>query len=128
MKDAAQDARHVSVLPAEVLEYLAPAAGQVLVDATVGAGGHTRLLAERLVPGGRLIALDRDPAMIELARPRLQGLPLTFLQASFDQLRQVLDNLKVETVDGVLADLGICSDQLDDPARRFSFQQDAPLD
>jgi 16S rRNA (cytosine1402-N4)-methyltransferase len=142
MKDG-QDPRHVPVLPAEVLEYLAPAAGQVLVDATLGAGGHARLLAERFAPltptplpaeergggeGGRLIALDRDPAMIELARPRLQGLPVTFVQASFDQLRQVLDNLKVEAVDGVLADLGICSDQLDDPARGFSFQQDAPLD
>ena len=119
---------HVSVLPAEVLEYLAPAAGQIVVDATLGGGGHARLLAERLVPGGRLIALDRDPAMIELARPRLEELAVTFVQASFDQLRQVLDNLKVEAVDGVLADLGICSDQLDDPARGFSFQQDAPLD
>ena len=135
---------HVSVLPAEVLEYLVPAAGQIVVDATLGGGGHARLLAERLVPltptplplkgergrgegDGRLIALDRDPAMIELARPRLEGLPVTFVQASFDQLRQVLDNLKVEAVDGVLADLGICSDQLDDPAG-FSFQQDTPLD
>ena len=120
--------RHVPVLPAEVLDLLAPGPGQVVVDATLGAGGHARLLAERVAPGGRLVALDRDPAMIELARPRLEGMPVTFLRASFDQLRQVLDDLGLEAVDAVLADLGVCSDQLDDAARGFSFQQDAPLD
>src|SRR5262245_4123882 len=129
MSDAANlGPRHVPVLPAEVLALLAPAPGQVFVDATLGAGGHARLLAERVVPDGRLIALDRDPAMIELARPRLQGLPVTIVAASFDQLRQVLDNLGIDRVDGVLADLGISSDQLDEAARGFSFQQDAPLD
>jgi 16S rRNA (cytosine1402-N4)-methyltransferase len=116
------------VLPAEVLALLAPAPGQVLVDATLGAGGHARLLAERVVPGGRLIALDRDPAMIELARPRLGGLPVTTVRASFDQLPQVLDDLGVPAADGVLADLGVSSDQLDEAGRGFSFQQDAPLD
>src|SRR3954454_6594699 len=105
--------RHVPVLSAEVLALLAPAPGQVIVDATLGAGGHARLLAERIVPGGRLIALDRDPAMIELARPRLEGLPVTLVVASFDQLRQVLDNLGIDRIDAVLADLGISSDQLD---------------
>jgi len=120
--------RHVPVLSAEVLALLAPAPGQVIVDATLGAGGHARLLAERIVPGGRLIALDRDPARIELARPRLEGLPVTLVVASFDQLRQVLDNLGIDRIDAVLADLGISSDQLDEAARGFSFQQDAPLD
>src|SRR5205809_607718 len=88
MSDAANPGpRHVPVLSAEVLELLAPARGQVLVDATLGAGGHARLLAERVAPlpqppspeeeggwgkGGQLIALDRDPAMIALARPRLE--------------------------------------------------------
>src|SRR3954470_18025215 len=99
MSDAATPGpRHVPVLPAEVLELLAPGPGQVLVDATLGAGGHARLLAQRVVPGGRLIALDRDPAMIALARPRLEGLPVTTVQASFDQLRQVLDDLGVAAV------------------------------
>ncbi|MBI1918620.1 MAG: 16S rRNA (cytosine(1402)-N(4))-methyltransferase RsmH [Planctomycetes bacterium] len=120
--------RHVPVLPAEVLELLAPSPGQVIVDATLGAGGHARLLAERILPGGQLIALDRDPAMLELARPRLEGLPVTLVAASFDQLRQVLDDLGIDRVDAVLADLGISSDQLDEAARGFSFQQDAPLD
>src|SRR5262245_61392286 len=99
--------RHVAVMPAEVLHWLAPSPGQVLVDATAGAGGHSLLLARAVAPAGRVIALDRDPAMLDLARKRLEGLPATFVEASFDQLRQVLDGLKIEAVDGVLADLGI---------------------
>ena len=116
------------VLPAEVVAWLAPAPGQVLVDATVGAGGHARLLAERVAPTGRLIGLDQDEEMLALARPRLAGLPVTLLHANFDQLRRVLNELGVEAVDGVLADLGVCSDQLDAAERGFSFQQPGPLD
>jgi len=118
--------RHVSVLPAEVLAALDPQPGQVLVDATLGVGGHARLLAERQV--GRVIGLDRDAGMLERARERLAGLPVTLVQASFDQLRGVLDDLGLDKVDGVLADLGVCSDQLDDPQRGFSFRQEGPLD
>src|SRR4051794_18025786 len=91
---------HVAVLPAEVLDALAPAPGQTFVDATVGAGGHARLLAERLSPGGRLIGLDRDAAMLDLARPRLAGLPVTLVQANFERLRDVLDELGIPAVDG----------------------------
>jgi 16S rRNA (cytosine1402-N4)-methyltransferase len=120
--------RHVSVLPAEVLDALRPAAGEVFVDATLGAGGHARLLAERLAPAGRLIALDCDSAMIELARPRLEGLPVTFIHAGFDQICTVMDELGIDWVDGVLADLGVCSDQLDRPERGLSFGQEGPLD
>lgn len=120
--------RHVPVLPAEVLEALAPAAGQTIIDATVGAGGHARLIAERLGAAGRLIGLDRDAAMLELARSRLTGLPVTLLQANFDRLRDVLDEVQIEAVDGVLADLGFSSDQMDAPERGFSFQQAGPLD
>lgn len=119
---------HVSVLPAEVLQALDPQPGQILVDATLGAGGHSRLLAERLGPEGRLIAVERDLTMIAQARQRLAGLPITFIHASFAQLREVLDHVGLTTVDGVLADLGICSDQLDLANRGFSFQQDGPLD
>jgi 16S rRNA (cytosine1402-N4)-methyltransferase len=115
-------------LPAEVLAALAPAPGEVFVDATCGAGGHTRLLAERVVPLGRVIAIDRDPAMLALARPRLEGLPVDFVQAGFDELPDVLANLRIMQVDGVLADLGVCSDQLDDPERGLSFSQPGPLD
>lgn len=119
--------RHVPVLAAEVLEYLAPAPGQIIVDATVGAGGHSRLLAERL-GSGRLIGLDQDPAMLALARRRLEGLPVALVQANFDRLPHILAGLGLGLVDGVLADLGVCSDQLDDPGRGMSFQQSGPLD
>jgi 16S rRNA (cytosine1402-N4)-methyltransferase len=120
--------RHVSVLPAEVLAALRPAAGEVMVDATLGAAGHARLLAERLAPQGRLIALDRDPAMIALFLPRLQDLPVTCVHANFDRLREVLDELNIDRVDGVLADLGVCSDQLDEAERGLSFGSEGPLD
>ena len=109
--------RHASVLPAETLRLLDPRPGETWVDATVGAGGHARLIAERLSPGGRLIGLDQDPTMLDLARPRLDGLPVTLVHANFDQLSAVLANHGIERVDGVLADLGFCSDQLDGPAR-----------
>lgn len=120
--------RHVSVLPAEVLHYLAPAPGQTVVDATVGIGGHTRLIAERVGPEGRVIGLDQDRAMLDLARTRLANLPITPRQANFSELPDVLRELGVGPVDGVLADLGICSDQLDEAARGFSFGRAGPLD
>ncbi len=120
--------RHASVLPAEVVRLLDPKPGETWVDCTVGAGGHARLLAERIAPGGRLIGLDQDEAMLILARPRLDGLPVTLVHANFDQLPEVLANLGLDQVDGLLADLGFASDQMDDPARGLSFQADGPLD
>ena len=120
--------RHVPVLPAEVLSYLALAPGQTIVDATVGVGGHARLIATQVGSTGRVVGLDRDPAMLELARMSLQGLPAQLANANFDQLREVLDELDIEAVDGVLADLGVSSDQLDAAERGFSFQQPGPLD
>jgi len=118
----------VSVLPNEALTLLDPQPGQLFVDATVGAGGHARLLAERLGPTGRLIGLDRDASMLALAAPRLQGLPVSLVQAGFDELPHVLAQLGVAALDGLLADLGVCSDQLDAADRGFSFGQLAPLD
>jgi 16S rRNA (cytosine1402-N4)-methyltransferase len=115
-------------MPAEVLELLAPAPGQVFVDATVGAGGHARLLAECLAPTGRLIGLDQDAAMLELARPRLEGLPVTLVHANFERLPRVLADLGLDAVDGVLADLGFSSDQVEAAERGLSFQLAGPLD
>ena len=120
--------RHVPVLPAEVLALLDPRPGQVIVDATVGAGGHTRLLAERVGSTGRVIGLDRDAEMLALARQRVAELPVTLVQSGFERLRSVLNELGVEAVDAVLADLGICSDQLDQAERGFSFSVNGPLD
>src|SRR5262245_39401820 len=120
--------RHRSVLPDEVLHYLAPQPGEVVVDATVGAGGHARQLALRVAPSGRLIGLDQDGGMLELARPRLTHLPVTLAQANFADLPRVLTELGASTVDAVLADLGVCSDQLDDVERGLSFSREGPLD
>jgi 16S rRNA (cytosine1402-N4)-methyltransferase len=111
-----------------MLYWLDPRPGQVIVDCTVGSGGHARLIAERILPGGRLIGLDQDPSMLELARPQLAGLPVTLVHGSFDQITDVMHEQGITAVDGVLADLGTSSDQLDNPARGLSFQQDAPLD
>jgi 16S rRNA (cytosine1402-N4)-methyltransferase len=118
----------VPVLADEVVRLLDPQPGQTWVDCTVGGGGHSRLIAQRLGDSGRLIGLDQDPTMLELARPGLAGRPVTLVHANFDQLADVLRNLGVETVDGVLADLGFSSDQLERADRGFSFKGDGPLD
>jgi 16S rRNA (cytosine1402-N4)-methyltransferase len=134
MSDAAAtgDMHHVPVLPAEVLDALAPQLGQTIVDATLGAAGHARLIVQRLRPGGRLIGIDRDPAMLARAWPALEAavdqVALTRVHAGFEELRAVLDQLGIAAVDGVLADLGFCSDQVDDPERGLSFQREGPLD
>jgi 16S rRNA (cytosine1402-N4)-methyltransferase len=126
------DVRHVPVLAEGVIENLAPAPGQTIVDATVGTGGHALLILERLQPAGRLIGIDQDPAMLALAARRLdsakRNVEVTLIHANFDALADVLAGLGMKTADGVLADLGVCSDQLDDPLRGLSFQQSAPLD
>jgi len=119
---------HVSVLPQETLALLDPQPGQVIVDCTVGLGGHTRLLAERVGPTGRVIGLDQDPAMLALAAENSKGLPIEFVHANFENLQQALRQLKLERVDAVLADLGFSSDQLADANRGLSFQTDGPLD
>lgn len=119
---------HVSVLPAETLTLLDPKSGETWVDCTTGGGGHTRLIAERVGPAGRVIALDQDPTMLALARDRLAGLPVELVHANFDQLGEVLAARGIARVDGVLADLGFSSDQLAEKARGLSFRDDGPLD
>jgi 16S rRNA (cytosine1402-N4)-methyltransferase len=123
--------RHQPALPAEVRSGLNPKPGQTFVDCTVGAGGHARLIAEHLAPGGRLIGLDQDPKMLARAREQLAevaGVHVQLLHRNFDELRGVLDELGIAQVDGVLADLGFASDQIDDPSRGLSFQHEGPLD
>jgi 16S rRNA (cytosine1402-N4)-methyltransferase len=120
--------RHVPVLPAEALRLLDPKPGETWVDCTTGAGGHARLIAERIAAGGRLIGLDQDPGMLARAGPRLAGLLVELVAANFDQIPEVLAGRGIETVEGVFADLGFASDQVDDPTRGLSFQHDGPLD
>ena len=126
---------HVPVLPQEVISWLDPRPGQVIVDGTLGGGGHTRLLAERLASSalaegsaGFVLALDRDPAALAAAEKSLSGLPVKIAQANFCDLGQVLDELGIAAVDSVLLDLGLSSDQLADDARGFSFDAGGQLD
>jgi 16S rRNA (cytosine1402-N4)-methyltransferase len=102
----------------------------VIVDSTVGLGGHARAILERILPGGLLIAMDRDAEMLALAHKNLSefGSRVRFFQASFAELAPVLSKVGYEKVDGVIFDLGVSSAQLDDPSRGFSFQREGPLD
>lgn len=119
---------HVPVLVAEVENVLAPQPGQVVVDGTLGGGGHARLLAERVGSRGLVIALDRDPAAIEAAERRMAGLPMILVHSDYCELPEVLKQIHVDAVDSILLDLGLSSDQLADPLRGFSFESDGPLD
>jgi 16S rRNA (cytosine1402-N4)-methyltransferase len=127
---APREPRHAPVLAAEVLDRLDPQPGETWVDCTVGGGGHSLLIAGRVGAPGRLVGLDQDPTMLDLARPRLDaaGARVALVHANFDQLAGVLENLGIGAVDGVLADLGFASDQMDAGARGLSFREDGPLD
>ncbi|MBV8245780.1 MAG: 16S rRNA (cytosine(1402)-N(4))-methyltransferase RsmH [Candidatus Eremiobacteraeota bacterium] len=115
---------HVPVLYTPALEYLAIRPGGTYVDATFGAGGHSRGILERLTTG-RLIALDADPSasMHVPAHPAF-----TFVHANFRELDHVLEALRVPVIDGILFDLGVSSMQFDQAERGFSFRESAPLD
>jgi 16S rRNA (cytosine1402-N4)-methyltransferase len=123
-----QGSGHEPVIVAEVLEHLEPSRGGLFVDCTVGLGGHARAL----LTGGasRVIGLDRDPAAVDAARKALEefGDRVEVVHADYRQIGAVLDERGVAKVDGVLADLGVSSMQLDEPGRGFSFRHDDPLD
>lgn len=126
-----QEIGHVPVLMDEVLHWLEPRPGQVILDCTVGRGGHASAILPKLSPGGHYIALDVDPANLEFSRQRLQppsDVRLSLVQSNFASARAVLDSLGVDKVDSVLADLGFASTQMSDPARGFSFAAEGPLD
>ena len=113
---------HVPVLLDQVVHWLEPRPGAVLVDGTLGGGGHARALAAAVGNDGLVIGIDRDPAAIEAAAARLAGLPVRLAQANFRDLPEVLEQLRIEKIDGVLLDLGLSSDQLADRSRGFSFR------
>ena len=121
---------HAPVLPEAVLAQLQPRPGAVFVDATAGRGGHSALLLPRLLPDGRLIAIDRDPEAVEQTRARLvEFVPqVAVVQGDFRDLPGLLAAQGLAQVDGLLADLGMSSPQVDDPARGFSFLREGPLD
>ncbi len=131
--------QHLPVLADQVVALLAPALGDLVVDATLGGGGHAALLAAHLGPRGHLVGLDRDQDAVSAARLRLETLQqelgdqaprVTLRKAPFAQLDAVLEGLGLRrrSVAILLADLGVSSHQLDSAERGFSFVQDGPLD
>ncbi len=118
---------HETVLLHEAIEALRVKPEGVYVDGTFGRGGHSRLILEKLGTGGRLIALDKDPAAVA-AGQAISDPRFIMVHSGFAHLAEVLRGLSVEKVDGVLLDLGMSSPQLDDKQRGFSFRFDAPLD
>ncbi len=122
--------RHLPVLLNEVLTYLNCQPGRIYVDGTVGSGGHARAILQRSFPSGFLIGLDWDGEAIQRARENLDPFAGRFVlfEENFKNLKAVLDSLSITAVDGVLLDLGISTEQLEDLERGFSFRGDAPLD
>src|SRR5438309_327 len=100
---------HVPVLEGEVRQWLDPQPGQTFVDGTLGGGGHGRMLAEQVGSGGLVLALDRDPAALAAAEVNLAGLPIKVAQSNFCDLPEVLAELDIAAVDGILLDLGLSS-------------------
>ena len=120
---------HVSVLLDECIQALNIKPDGIYVDGTLGGAGHSSQIAARLTTG-RLIGIDRDPKALKAAAERLAPYAdrVTLVHSNFSQLDEVLDNLGIEGVDGILLDLGVSSPQLDEAERGFSYMADAPLD
>lgn len=121
---------HIPVLKREVLNWLAPKPGGIYVDSTLGLGGHAEAILEASAPHGVLIGIDRDTEALAIARERLRrfGGRVLFVHGCFGEIRNHLRGLGIEGVDGVIADLGVSSLQLEDAERGFSFRLDGPLD
>lgn len=129
VSDMEKDYGHKPVLLTECLEALALRPDGIYLDGTLGRAGHSLAIARQLTTG-RLIGLDRDMTAIEAAQERLApfGDRVTLVHSNFSELDHVLQELKIDKLDGMLFDLGVSSPQLDEAARGFSYQQDAPLD
>src|SRR5690606_21769942 len=128
-----EDAGHLPVLPRQVLDLLAPAAGMVCLDCTVGRAGHAKLIAPQLAPGGTYVGLDVDPVNVAYAADQLraaapESVTTHVVKSNFAAARQVLDLLGIGKVNLLLADLGFASSQMSDPSRGLSFAADGPLD
>jgi 16S rRNA (cytosine1402-N4)-methyltransferase len=121
---------HESVLLHEVLFWLNPRPGGTIVDCTLGRAGHGLAIAERLGPDGLLLGLDVDLRNLEFAQPKLASAPcrVRLFHANFSELRDVLKQAGVAAVDGILADLGVSTNQLFEPEYGMSFAADMPLD
>jgi len=116
---------HQSVLRDEATSLVGAAPGKVILDGTLGGGGHAEALLDA---GAKVVGVDQDPAALAAARARLSGRDIVIAHGNFRDARAVLDQLGIAEVDGALVDLGVSSPQLDDPARGFSFRAGGPLD
>jgi 16S rRNA (cytosine1402-N4)-methyltransferase len=125
-----KDIRHVPVLLEDVLTAVRPRPGMTIVDCTVGLGGHSAALLDRIAPAGWLVGIDFDAANLALARAKLQatGGRFDLFHNNFAAFPTVLAEAGLEKVDAILADLGVASPQIDDPSRGFSYRQPGPLD
>ncbi len=121
---------HVPVMVDEVIAHLGPAPGGIYADVTLGGGGHARAILERSAPDGRLVGTDRDPLALAAAEVVLRefGDRVMLRKARIRELPQVLDELHIDRVDGVVADLGVSSAQLDQGERGFSLAAEGPID
>jgi S-adenosyl-methyltransferase mraW len=122
--------KHTSVLFEECMEGLDIRPDGIYVDGTLGGGGHSSGICEHLSEGGTLIGIDRDRDALDAAEKRLSAYKCRkyFVQSNYSDIKDVLDELGIEKIDGALLDLGVSSFQLDNPERGFSYMQDAPLD
>ena len=125
-----EEFRHETVLLRESVEGILGDLDGIYVDCTLGGGGHSAALADRLGPSGCLVGIDQDPAAVQAGRLRLAGVRPTVhvVQGNFREIGAVLDRLGIGQVDGILFDLGVSSHQIDLPQRGFSYMNDGPLD
>ena len=124
-KEVQKPFEHISVLPHEVIEYLAPKQDGVYVDCTLGGGGHSRLIADRLGEKGKIVGIDQDPEAIDAARKNLTqyGDKIIYARGNFRNLQSILERLGIAKVNGILLDLGVSTHQLETPERGFSFKE-----
>lgn len=121
--------KHIPVLFTETIDSLQIRSDGIYVDCTAGGGGHSAAILEKLSANGRLIAIDRDPQAIAVLNERFgSDVRVTVVNNNFSNVSTILQQLGIDEVDGILADLGVSSHQLDSGERGFSFHKDAPLD
>ena len=121
---------HIPIMPTQTLDLLAPNRGGVFVDGTLGGGGHAELVREALTKDIVLIGIDRDQGAVDAATKRLSRFGEKFMpvKGNFFDIKAILKEIGVDSIDGMMADLGVSSYQLDNPQRGFSYHNDAPLD